>query len=109
MIIINRTFVRKHKTEIRKLKKELLEIRHTEVRSHISSHCIDIVGISVITTIIIICDHQVPRKGRGFEHESRIMDMNHELRRFSLLHVDNKSLSPAPRNLVTAECQLSHQ
>ena len=24
---------------------------------------------------------QVPRKGRGSEHEIRIMDMNHELRR----------------------------
>merc|ERR550525_1762979 len=52
---------RKHKTEIRKLKKELLEIRHTEV----------------------------PRKGRGSEHETRIMDMNHELRR--LIQVQRKA------------------
>jgi len=63
---------RKHKTEIRKLKKELLEIRHTEV----------------------------PRKGRGSEHEIRIMDMNHELRRKqreerrASLRVPSRSSSP---------------
>ena len=81
--IINCTFVRKHKTEIRKLKKELLEIRHTEVAIfHHRHHLQPFHG------------DQVPRKGRGFEHESRIMDMNHELRRFTFLLTTNLFHSP---------------
>jgi len=68
---------RKHKTEIRKLKKELLEIRHTEV----------------------------PRKGRGFEHESRIMDMNHELRRKQ--REERRASLRVPGRSSSPKCQLT--